>query len=214
MSEGRCPLCGQPMYGWITRAAGVIDRCESCGVALERGAEVDLATELEAIRAAGDSGGLECPNRASLQAAIGAEGWAALDRYPGRLVHSPRSLALLAERNGHALEGASFALLGANQGWMWQTLLNGLTFHPNFAREVRAGRLRAGTAQSRAAFAVDVVVSLLAAPLVALLSFPLELVATVLRRGGLMRGSLKAPAPALGGAAPDSLGDRQGERPG
>ena len=66
---------------------------------------------------------------------------------------------------------------------MWQTLLNGLTFHPNFAREVRAGRLRAGTAQP-AAFAIDVVVTVLGAPLVALVSVPLELGAALAGRGG------------------------------
>jgi hypothetical protein len=69
---------------------------------------------------------------------------------------------------------------------MWQTLLNGLTFHPNFAREVRAGTLRSRNARSRLQFAVDSVVTVLGAPLVALVSFPLEAIAAVSRRGGLM----------------------------
>jgi hypothetical protein len=74
--------------------------------------------------------------------------------------------------------------MSRNQGWMWQTLLNGLTFHPNFAREVRAGRLRPANARSRIAFAVDCMVTVLAAPLVLLASVPMELGAALARRGG------------------------------
>ena len=66
---------------------------------------------------------------------------------------------------------------------MWQTLLNGLTFRPNFARELRAGRVRPERAQ-RARFAVDLVVTVLGGPLVALVSVPLELVASLVGRGG------------------------------
>ena len=61
---GPVPLCGQPLYGWIgcpgRRCAigvpiaerelqRVIDRCENCGVALERRREIDLADEWEAV---------------------------------------------------------------------------------------------------------------------------------------------------------------------
>ena len=62
---------------------------------------------------------------------------------------------------------------------MWQTLLNGLTFHPNFAREVRAGRLRPANARSRGAFVADTVVTVLAGPLALLVSAPLELIASL-----------------------------------
>ena len=67
---------------------------------------------------------------------------------------------------------------------MWQTLINGLTFHPNFAREVRAGRLRMANARNRFTFVADCVATVLAAPFVLLASFPLELVAALSRRGG------------------------------
>ncbi len=67
---------------------------------------------------------------------------------------------------------------------MWQTLLNGLTFHANFAREVRAGRLRPSNARSRPRFVADLVVTVLGAPLVLLVSAPLELGAALFRRGG------------------------------
>ena len=78
------------------------------------------------------------------------------------------------------------------QAWMWQTMLNGLTFHANFARELRAGRLRPANARSRFAFAADLVVTVLGAPLIAIVSVPLELVAALARRGGEMRAAVSA----------------------
>jgi hypothetical protein len=206
-----CPLCGRPLYGWIALPAGsgeatvgmplgsdprserVIDRCEDCGVAVEHGRSVDLAAEWAAIdRFDGDSdGAIALPNRASLQAAIGVEGWAGIDRGPGSLLLTPRSLELLGERSGHELESVRTPPSLRAQGWMLQTLLNGLTFHPNFAREVRAGSLRPASARSRFAFAADAVVTVLGAPLVALVSVPLELIGTLAGRGGEMVASLR-----------------------
>ena len=212
MSEaGPCPLCGRQLYGWIAlpvvvgeasigvpldQGAGerVIDRCENCGVAVERGRELDLGAEWEAVCRAGEPGVREIaiPNRASFQAWIGEVGWAAIDRFPGRLLHTPASLELLAQRNGHRLDRARTPISGRAQGWMLQTMLNGLTFHPNFAREVLAGRLRAGNSpRGRWAFAIDSVVTVLGAPLVLLLSAPSELVAALVRRGGELTASAR-----------------------
>ncbi|MET0128246.1 MAG: hypothetical protein ABW249_06630 [Solirubrobacterales bacterium] len=212
MSEaGPCPLCGRQLYGWIAlpvvvgeasigvpldQRAGerVIDRCENCGVAVERGRELDLGAEWEAVCRAGEPEVREIaiPNRASFQAWIGEVGWAAIDRFPGRLLHTPASLELLAQRNGHRLDRARTPISGRAQGWMLQTMLNGLTFHPNFAREVRAGRLRAGNSpRGRWAFAIDSVVTVLGAPLVLLLSAPSELVAALARRGGELTASAR-----------------------
>jgi hypothetical protein len=170
----------------------VIDRCESCGVAVEHGLDVDLAAEWDAVQALGGNGRptIAVPNRASLQAAIGVQGWAAIELSPGRLLLTPRSLALLARRNGARLEPLRWPLWGRGQAWMWQTLLNGLTFHANFAREWRAGRLRPATAISRPRFYIDVVVTVLAAPLVALVAVPLELVAGLVNRGGELRAEV------------------------
>jgi hypothetical protein len=204
MPEPACPICGAPMYGWMVlpaagegpsigapfdRSAGaerVVVRCESCGVALERDREIDLAAEWAALTAASREQAVRAPNRASLQAAIGVEGWAAIDAAPGGLLLTPRSLALLGERNGARIGPVRTPPTGRAQASMWQTLLNGLTFHPNFARDVHSGRLRASTARSRWQFVVDAAVTVLAAPLVLLVSAPLELAAAVLRRGGEM----------------------------
>jgi hypothetical protein len=205
-----CPLCGRPLYPWVglpargtepsvgeplpsAEAERIIVRCESCGLALDRDREVDLGAEWEAVCRPGEHGTREItlPDRKSWQAAIGVGGWTAIDLYPGRLIHTRRSLELLAESNGHDLESISSPWHGPNQPWMWQTLLNGLTFHRNFAREVRAGRLRPRNARSRLRFAVDSVVTVLGAPLVALVSFPLEAVAALVRRGGLMAATAR-----------------------
>jgi hypothetical protein len=209
-ADGQCPLCGAPLYGWIllppdggAASVGmaldsgaaeherVIVRCEECGVALDRNREVDFGAEWEAIAGSASADVVAAPNRASLQAAIGVEGWAGIGTGAGALLLTPRSLELLATRTGARLGRVRTPVTGRAQAWMWQTLLNGLTFHPNFAREVRAGHLRPANARSRWAFALDTVVTILAAPLVLLVSVPLELGAAVLRRGGEMRGDLE-----------------------
>jgi len=212
MSESRCPLCGAPLYGWLelpdpasrptvgrpveAQGARLLERCEDCGAAVEAAAApVDLEAELDGLVRRQDGGTeVAIANRASWQASLGGEGWAAIDQRPGRLLLTPASLRLLAERTGSELGELRFPPTGRNQGWMWQTLLNGLTFHPNFAREVRAGRLRAANARSGFAFAADCVATVLAAPLVFLLAVPLELVAALARRGGEVVASLRRPS--------------------
>jgi hypothetical protein len=211
MSEQRCPLCDSPLYGWLEVPAGgsdatvgrpvpddapvrVLDRCEECGAGIQDGiGPVDLDQELRALETtlADGTRAVAAANRRSWQASLGGEGWAAIDLHPGRLLLTPRALELLAERTGAELGEVRFPAVGPNQRWMWQTLLNGLTFHPNFAREVRAGRLRPATAHSRFAFYADCVATVLAAPLVLIASVPLELIAVVGRRGGSMVAALR-----------------------
>ena len=211
MSEKACPLCGSPLYGWLTLpdpssrptvgrpvadAAGgrVLDRCEECGAGVEEaGRPVDLEEELRALETTLEDGtrAVLAPNRRSWQASLGGEGWAAIDPRPGRLLLTPRALELLAQRAGAELGEVRFPVLGPNQRWMWQTLLNGLTFHPNFARDVRAGRLRPATARSRFAFFADCVATVLASPLVLLVSVPAELLAVLSRRGGVIQAPLR-----------------------
>jgi hypothetical protein len=193
---GPCPLCGEPLYGWVAaEPRRILDRCENCGVVVERGAVLDPAAEWRAL---GDGATVALPNRGSLQATIGLDGWAALGLTPGRLVLTRRSLELLAERNGAEIESLSTPSTRRAQAWMWQTLLNGLTFHGNFAREWRAGRLRPASATSRPRFYVDVVVTVLAAPLVALVSVPLELGAALFGRGGELRAEVRRTGPLAG----------------
>jgi hypothetical protein len=65
---------------------------------------------------------------------------------------------------------------------MWQTIVNAFTFEENFVRNVRAGTLRPGDRPLR--FAIDAIVSAVAAIPAVLVSAPLELVAAVAGRGG------------------------------
>lgn len=206
MSRG-CPLCGGTLRPWRSLPANpsrasvglpseqqeerVIERCERCEVGVERGARVELEAEWAALDAAS---GVAVANRESVQASIGGEGWAAIGSGPGRLLHSPRSLELLAERTGNRIEVLGTPPLGRNQGWMWQTLVNGLTLRPNFARDARAGRIHPTDLRSRAAYGIDLVVSILAAPFVALISFPLELISALLGRGGELRARVPLAA--------------------
>ena len=161
-------------------------RCESCGVALEEGHAPDPRAEWAALLGTAEDGEVSIPNRASLQATIGMDGWAAIDASPGRLLLTPRSLECLAERADAVVGAVRTPVTGRGQAWMWQTLLNGLTLQPNFAREVAARELTFSTARSRWRFAIDAMVTVLAAPLVLLVSIPLELAAVVARRGGVI----------------------------
>jgi hypothetical protein len=213
----KCPLCGASAYTWLTLPAPgekatvglispvdpdapdptrehIVERCTECGAGILIGhGKVDLEEELRAVTSA-ESGGtlaIEAPNRASLQAGIGGEGWAALADWNTRLLLTPRAVELLAEKQGYEVARTRFQLWGRSQRWMWQTLLNGLTLHPNFLHEVRAGRLRIANSRGPFAFVADFVASVLAAPFVALVSFPLELIAIVLGRGGLIVAEAK-----------------------
>ena len=162
----------------------VLERCESCGLGLVRGGDA-------ALRPGGDRSVVTAPNRRSWQAGLGGSHWAAIDPAAHDLYATPESLSILLEKQGLEAQRVRQPVVGRNQLWMWQTLLNGLTFHDNFAVDVLGGRLRAGNAGNFAAFAIDAVVSVLAALPVALISFPLELLAVVARRGGLIEAEVK-----------------------
>jgi hypothetical protein len=163
-----------------------VDRCEGCGLGVTRGS-ADPEQFLE--RAGSDpmpAGTLEitAPNRDSWQAGIGGDQWAALE-LPGQRLHlTPRALPLLLDRHGLEAVRVRHTPLGRNQLWMWQTLLNGFTFHTNFALDVARRRLTPRTARGLPSFAIDAVVSALAAIPIALISVPLELLACLARRGG------------------------------
>jgi hypothetical protein len=221
-SEGPCPACGGPLFPWAESHAFdarrdeeyVLDRCERCGTAVSRSSPVHPASgprprdaadaevgELLGNPGPGETVELACSNRNSLQAGIGEGDWAALELPERPLQLTPKGLEAILKRRGMTIAGVRYPAFGRNQRWMWQTLLNALTFQPNFAREVLAGRLRPGSSRRPVAFAVDLMVSVLATPLIALVSVPLETVAALARRGGEMRVSV---VPATGGAQPSS----------
>jgi hypothetical protein len=190
-----CPACGEPLYGWLLLQGAenegpddsvLLERCERCrlGVAADLAAANPASALLGFARHLAD-GRLELrvANRASVQASLGGNHWAALEPQR-RLYPTPESLPRLAAAAGLETDELHFPLRGRGQGWMWQTILNAFTFHENFARTVRAGTLRPGNSRGRLRFGIDAIVTLVAALPVALVSAPLELTAALLGRGG------------------------------
>lgn len=188
-----CPACGQPLYGWLelpTRAGpALLERCENCRLGLAAGLQSeDVRHELLTHARRRPDGGLEVrvANRDSWQARLGEGNWAALE--PGRgLYPTPRSLELLAAKAGLTPVGISSPGWGRGQLWMWQTLVNAFTFEQNFAIGVRAGLIRpSGGLKERLKYGIDALVTVLATPLVLVVSVPLELIAALTGKGGVL----------------------------
>jgi hypothetical protein len=191
----RCPACGEPLFVWIEtygygrREDQVIDRCENCGLVLVRG-EIptpDAAVERLLSDAQQRDGfvAFRAANAASLQTWLGAENWAALRPGGHGLEPTRRAASLLLARRGLRIRRIRH-LAGPGMASMWQTLLNLLTFHRDFASEAASGRLRPGTGRSEAAFWTDAAVTVLAAIPTAFIAVVLELGAVVARRGGVI----------------------------
>lgn len=170
-----CPACGDPLFGWaLLRPADLaVRRCETCGLGVA-GAAASREHALEALEALRADPAAPVPNRSSLQAWIGQSGWAALEPQR-RFLFTPDAVRLL---GGAARTRAGVAA-------MWQTLLNSFTFGHNVALG-RFGRASPTLAAEHWQRALDLSISLLAAPLVLLVAAPLELGATLAGRGGLL----------------------------
>ncbi len=191
----RCPACEQPLFVWIetegygSREDQVIDRCENCGLVVAREAVPSPERAVDELLGGGETNGagaaIRADNAASLQAWLGAENWAAL-RPGGYLIKpTPRAAGLLLARRG--LEARRIRhLIRPGMASMWQTLLNLLTFHRDFASEAASGRLRPGTGRGLAAFSIDAVVTVLAAIPTAIIAVVLETGAVLARRGGVI----------------------------
>jgi hypothetical protein len=199
----RCPACGQPLFvwveteGWGPREDQVIDRCENCGLVVPRDAVPSADDAVAQLLGASGNGRnvFRAANAASLQAWLGAENWAALRPAEVALKPSPRAAELLLAKRG-LKAGRIRHLAGAGMASMWHTLLNLLTFHRDFASEALSGHLRPGGGRGRAAYAIDVVVTVLAAIPTAILAVLLEGGAVLARRGGVIEVST---APRSGG---------------
>jgi hypothetical protein len=170
-----CPVCGAPLFGWGVemRSGAPVRRCEACGLGVvgEPGGRDDVRAALEGALAAAS-----VPNRAGLAAWLGESGWAAIslgDRY----LFTPAAAERLGVRPGRPRAAPAL---------MWQTILNSFTFGHDVALG-RLGRAEAVPAQRPWQRRLDAVVSVLAAPLVALVALLLEGVATLAGRGGSFR---------------------------
>jgi hypothetical protein len=189
----RCPACGEPLFVWV-EAEGygalddqLIDRCENCGLAVARDAVPSPDAAADALLSGREENGrrvtIRADNAASLQAWLGAENWAALRPAGHQIKPTPRAIGLLLARRGLDVRRVRH-LMRPGMASMWQTLLNLLTFHRDFASEAVSGRLRPGTGRGRAAFWIDSVVTVLAAIPTAIIAVVLEAGAVLARRGG------------------------------
>jgi hypothetical protein len=191
----RCPACGEPLFVWVEtsgyggREDQVIDRCENCGLVVARGAvptpDQAADTLLSGRERRNGRVAIRAENAASLQAWLGAENWAALRPGGHGLEPTPRAASLLLARRGLEVRRVRH-LPGPGMAAMWQTLLNLLTFHRDFASEAASGRLRPGTGRGLAAFCTDAVVTVLAAIPTAFIAVLLEGGAVLARRGGVI----------------------------
>jgi hypothetical protein len=189
----RCPADGEPLFAWIetigygAREDQVIDRCESCGLVVPRDSVPSPEQAVDELLFGREQRGerivIRSDNAAALQAWLGAENWAALRPGGQSLKPTPRAASLLLARRG--LDSRRIRhLLRPGIASMWQTLLNLLTFHRDFAIEAATGRLRPGTGRGRAAFWVDAAITVMAAIPAAIIAVLLEAGAVVARRGG------------------------------
>jgi hypothetical protein len=191
----RCPACGEPLFVWVEtsgfgpREDELVDRCENCGLVVPRGSVPSPDEAVEQLLAGGAREGgriaVRAQNAASLQTWLGAENWAALDPADTSIKPTPRAAAMLLARRGLDLRRVRH-LIGPGMASMWQTLLNLLTFHRDFAAQAVSGRLRPGTGRGLAAFWIDALVTVLAAVPTAILAVILEGAAVVARHGGVI----------------------------
>ena len=191
--SARCPACGQPLFVWLEtegfgpREDQVIDRCENCGLVAARDSVPSPDHAIDELLFGREENGTEvaihADNAASLQAWLGAENWAALRPGGHAIKPTPRAARLLLARRGLDVRRIRH-LIRPGMASMWQTLLNLLTFHRDFASEAVSGRLRPGTGRGVAAFWVDAAVTVLAAIPTAIIAVVLETGAVLARRGG------------------------------
>ena len=137
-------------------------------------------------RRAERDGRVRTANAASLQAWLGAENWAALRPGEFGIEPTPRAAELLLRRRGLEVSRVRH-LAGKGMASMWQTLLNLLTFHRDFATGGALGPAAAGhRPRAGRAFAIDALITVLAAIPTALIAVVLEGGAVVARRGGVI----------------------------
>jgi hypothetical protein len=181
-----CPACGEPLFGWIDSRPGLlgaVQRCESCGLGVV-GGNGSTANALAALDRLGGADGLQIANRAGFAAWIGGAGWAGLDP-ESRYLFTPEAVRRLIANRDQVVTRARWAP-GAGIVVMWQTVLNGFTFGRNIALAA-FGRGTAVTAERPWQRRLDGVISVVVAVPAILAAIPLELIATLFRRGGATR---------------------------
>jgi hypothetical protein len=176
-----CPACGEPLFGWIdarTGLAGPVQRCESCGLGVVAGG--DLESALAALERQTSEGTIRIADRSGFAAWIGGAGWAGLEPNTHYLFTAEAVRRLVATRD--QVVSARWSA-GAGIGLMWQTILNGFTFGRNIALGAM-GRGAAAPAERPWQRRLDAVISIAVAIPAMIFAVPMELLAALLRRGG------------------------------
>ena len=122
----------------------VLDRCESCGLAVTRRREPpDAEAEIHALIDRNEGGVVEivAPNRRSFQGSLGGAQWAGLEPEIHRLHLTPEALRLLLAKQGLEVTESGTPFRNRSFTLMWQTVVNAFTYRDNFMRNHRAGRL-------------------------------------------------------------------------
>jgi hypothetical protein len=179
-----CPACGEPLFGWIDRRAGLagpVSRCESCGLGVvgEPGGAEEALRELDRLGEAGRTAAIA--DRAGFSAWIGGAGWAGLER-GSRYLFTVESVRRLVARRDQVVSSARWSP-GRGIAAMWQTILNGFTFGRNIALGAlgRSAAVPAGKPWQRR---LDALITIVVSVPALLAAIPLELTAAALRRGG------------------------------
>jgi hypothetical protein len=191
-----CPACGATLYGWTAAHNPldrghkiVLDRCESCGLAVTRAADPpDVAAEIDPLieRLPDGRSRLVAPNRRSIQGGLGGAQWAGLEPEIRRLHLNPDSAKRLLAQRGLEVTNVSTPFTREGRRGMLQTFLNAFTYRDNFLRNARAGRIEPRTDRDRWLFRLDWVVSVLVFVPSAIFALPLEALAAALGRGGVL----------------------------
>lgn len=196
-----CPACGAVLYGWTAARNPlrngeriVLDRCESCGLAVTRAHEPpDPRAELQSLmRWVGGDWVLTAPNRKSVQGGLGGAQWAGLEPELRRLHLSPESVRLLLAKQGFEIESSRTPYSRDGGELMRQTLINAFTLRDNFLSSARAGKLpEPASAKERWLIRLDYAVSYLIFVPCALIAYPLERFAAALGRGGVLEANVR-----------------------
>src|SRR5690349_20598207 len=198
-----CPACGATLYGWtaahdpLDRGHKVVlDRCESCGLAVTRRREPpDAEAEIHALLDRNEGGTIDivAPNRRSFQGSLGGAQWAGLEPEIHRLHLTPAALKLLLAKQGLEVTDSGTPFRNRSFTLMWQTVVNAFTYRDNFIRNHRAGRLpKPVTGRDKFLYWLDWTVTILVAVPAAMFALPAELLATVFARGGVLTATARS----------------------
>jgi hypothetical protein len=180
-----CPACGEPLFGWIGRKAGLpapVRRCESCGLGVIGAptAPEEALRELDTLR---EGEVVQIENRASSACSLGGAGWSGL--HPeARHLFTVEAVRRLVARRDQVVKKARWRPLRSLAA-TWQTLLNSVTFGHNVALAALQGK-PSMPAPKQWQRRIDVLASIVLAIPAVLIAIPVELLGGALRHGAVI----------------------------